>query len=109
MDVTKLDLDTLLEMLSIKGGGHYTIFKFSTHYKVGVGTPSNDDIRAFLHNYPAFPTLKEAVIHAVLTGMSFDTDFVKRLADFRSGSVGYCFDCNRWHDPKIKPCPLPVL
>lgn len=101
MDMNKLDLETLLELLGAEADGHYTIFKFSTNYKVGVGTPINNNVRAFLYNYPAFPTLKEAVVHAILSGMSFDSDHAKRVEDF-GRAIGFCFECNQWRTPETK-------
>jgi hypothetical protein len=55
---------TALEVLSnIKSDGHYTIFKFTTGWKIMFGTP-NLDIgreREIVRNLPAFKTLDEAL------------------------------------------------
>jgi hypothetical protein len=47
--------------------GHFTIFKFTTHYKISFDTVTErDDI----YSLDFFPTLKEAIINCLLNDIS---------------------------------------
>jgi hypothetical protein len=57
--------------------GHYAIFSFTTGYKVAFGTPqvypfNAGTAYAQLQMMPDFPTLKDALIAALVTGKTFD-------------------------------------
>jgi hypothetical protein len=69
------DAEKLFSMLAKKNyDGHYTIFRFTTGYKAGFGTP---DLRAGWSNdilyktYPTFPTIKEAMLWAIVNDKAF--------------------------------------
>jgi len=50
--------------------GHFTVFKFTTGYKIWPGTPVNvDDIRNGLESLPAKMTLKQALKNYILRRM----------------------------------------
>ena len=70
---SKLNLDTLLKILEAEAcrehDGHYTIMRFTTHFKVGFGTP--DEIRKEAERITAYPSLREAVIGALVSRQSF--------------------------------------
>jgi hypothetical protein len=77
------EVDQLLELMTLEAkrlhDGHYTIFSFSTHFKVAFDTPdvspySTGQAYAQLAEMPGFPTLKEALIAALLSAKTF-TDF----------------------------------
>jgi hypothetical protein len=74
------EVDRLLKLLTLEAkrlhDGHYTILAFTTGYKVAFGTPSlypfSDGMAyAQLQQMPAFPTLKEALIAALVAGKDF--------------------------------------
>jgi len=74
------DLQHLLDLLKTEAkklyDGHYAIFAFTTGFKIGLGTP---DIAAWcvskgyaqLAEMPAYPTLKDAVIAALVSPKTF--------------------------------------
>lgn len=76
-------LKCLTEIANNHYDGHYSIFKFTTHYKVGFGTPNFLSVGWDLeknipeggyreiHNMSGFFTLREALIHAILVGQEF--------------------------------------
>ena len=75
-----LPLESLLKLLTIEAkkshDGHYTIFAFTTGYKVALGTPDMtpwgaSKVYAQLAEMPAFPTLKDAVIAALVSEKTF--------------------------------------
>lgn len=74
------DLDALLSFLKGQAGahfdGHYSILSFTTGFKVAFGTPDLNAGRDYneLLEMPSFPTLKEAVIGALITARSFYSD-----------------------------------
>jgi hypothetical protein len=56
--------------------GHYTIFAFTTEYKVAFGTPTlypgaDGAAYAQITEMQGFPTLKEALIAALVAGKDF--------------------------------------
>jgi hypothetical protein len=59
-----------------KGGGHFTIFKFSTHYKAMIGTPNLDtgDGREEVKKLKSSPTLEGALVIAL-------TDHLKKQGE----------------------------
>ena len=67
------DVATLLALLTTRArqhhDGHYTILVFTTGYKVAFGTPDiypGGTAYAQVQAMPQFPTLKEALVHALL-------------------------------------------
>lgn len=72
---------TLLALLTVWArqhhGGHYTIFAFTTGYKVALGTPNlypGGTAYAQVSAMPPFPTLKRALVHALLSDTTFYDD-----------------------------------
>jgi hypothetical protein len=75
LDLNVLDLETLIQLADSKGG-HFTIFRFTTHWKCAYGTPDLDSVpgeeAGFTAGYeevrrmPHYPTLKEAVVAMIL-------------------------------------------
>jgi hypothetical protein len=72
------EVDRLLKLVTLEAkrlhDGHFTIFAFTTHYKVAFGTPDLDSGkgRPQLAEMPGSPTLKEALIAALVEGKDFD-------------------------------------
>jgi hypothetical protein len=72
------EVDRLLKLVTLEAkrlhDGHFTIFAFTTHYKVALGTPDLDGGkgRPQLAEMPGSPTLKEALIAALVEGKDFD-------------------------------------
>jgi len=79
----RFEVDRLLKLMTLEAkrshDGHYTIFAFTTGYKVAFGTPSLYPVQASadyqLRAMPSFPTLKEAMIAALVTGKDFEAYF----------------------------------
>jgi hypothetical protein len=78
------EVDRLLKLVTLEAkrlhDGHYTIFAFTTGYKVAFGTPQispfhDADAWYQLKAMPSFPTLKEALIAALVAGKDFDDYF----------------------------------
>jgi|SRR5215471_3652207 len=78
------EVDRLIKLVTLEAkrlhDGHYTIFAFTTGYKVAFGTPwlyPFNDGMAYeqLLEMPAFPTLKEALIAALVAGKEFSDYF----------------------------------
>jgi hypothetical protein len=78
------EVDRLLKLVTLEAkrlhNGHYTILAFTTGYKVAFGTPNIyplNDGQAFyqVQHMPGFPTLKEALIAALVTGKDFEDYF----------------------------------
>ena len=78
------EVDRLLKLVTLEAkrlhDGHYTIFSFTTGFKVAFGTPNiyptcTGEAYAQLHHMPGFPTLKEALIAALVAGKDFDDYF----------------------------------
>ena len=78
------EVDRLLKLVTLEAKrlhhGHYAIFAFTTGYKVAFGTPQiypfhGGDAYAQLQAMQGFPTLKEALIAALVTGKDFDDYF----------------------------------
>ena len=74
------EVDRLLKLVTVEAkrlhDGHFAVFSFTTGYKVAFGTPQlypgNGGTAYFqLHALPGFPTLKEALIAALVTGKDF--------------------------------------
>ena len=67
-----MDIKTLLALAELKAtkenSGHFTILKFSTHYKIFKGTPNLDGIseRDKIWKLPAFSRLEDALIDYIL-------------------------------------------
>jgi hypothetical protein len=60
--------------------GHYAILAFTTGYKVAFGTPEFlpfgvSRAAAQVDSMPSYPTLKEALVEALITGKDFATYF----------------------------------
>jgi hypothetical protein len=73
------EVDRLLKMVTIEAkrlhDGHFTILAFTTNYKVAFGTPEPDHMEWVggpIWAMPGFKTLKEALIHALVSGKDFD-------------------------------------
>ena len=66
--------------------GHYTIFRFTSGYKAGFGTP---DIRGGgddgnINMSPAFPSIREAMLYAIAENQNFQTKTEEtKAASFR--------------------------
>jgi hypothetical protein len=79
------EVEHLLTLVSVEAkrfhGGHYTIFAFRTEYKVAFGTPglypdrSGGAAHAQVQEMPEYPTLKEALIAALVSGKAFEDYF----------------------------------
>ena len=76
------EVDRLIKLVTLEAkrlhDGHFTIFAFTTHYKVAFGTPDFDMdtlAHAQLQKMPGFTTLKEALIAALVAGKEFDDYF----------------------------------
>jgi hypothetical protein len=78
------EVDRLLKLVTLEAkrlhDGHFTIFGFTTNYKVAFGTPNlypgaGGSAYAQLGEMPGFPTLKEALIAALVVGKDFDAYF----------------------------------
>ena len=74
------EVDRLLKLVTLEAkrlhDGHYAIFSFTTGYKVAFGTPNlypcNGGTAYYqLRTMPGFPTLKEALIAALVVGKDF--------------------------------------
>jgi hypothetical protein len=74
------EVDRLLKLLALEAqrlhDGHYAIFSFTTGFKVAFGTPQIYPINpgtayVQLRAMPSFPTLKEALIAALVAGKDF--------------------------------------
>jgi len=83
-DHTKLlrsfEVDRLLKLVTLEAkrlhGGHLTIFAFTTEWKVAFGTPQVYPLHEGTAYYqlramPGWPTLKEALIAALVAGKDF--------------------------------------
>jgi hypothetical protein len=75
------EVDRLLKLVTLKAkrlhDGHFTVFAFTTHYKVAFGTPDlgGGKRRPPLAAMPGASTLKEALIAALVEGKDFDDYF----------------------------------
>ena len=92
------ETDRLLKLLRIEAqknhDGHYTIMAFTTNFKVAFGTPFIFDNTAYaqVSETPGFPTLKDAVINALVEAKSFEDYF--------------CGDADEWERRQIPSgCP----
>ena len=89
------EVDRLLKLVTLEAlrlqDGHFTIFALTTHYKVAFGTPDLDSGkgRPQLAEMPGSPTLKEALIAALVQGKDF--------ADYCGG------DLDAWRAAQAKP------
>ena len=80
MNDKKLDRDTLitlLEEITRSKGGHWTLLRFSTEWKCLLGTPNihpggNETTYGFLSKTKGFPTMEEALAHAVVGRRTFN-------------------------------------
>ena len=75
----RFEVDRLLKMVTIEAkrlhDGHFTILAFTTNYKVAFGTPEPEQLEWVggpIWSMPGFGTLKEALIHALVSGKDFD-------------------------------------
>ena len=68
------EVDRLLKLVTVEAkrlyDGHFTVFVFTTHYKVAFGTPDLDGGkgRPQLAEMPGAPTLKKALMAALVEG-----------------------------------------
>jgi hypothetical protein len=73
----QFEIDRLLKLLHIEAkknhDGHYTIFSFTSHFKVAFDTPFLLDGTAWAQvaQMPGHPTLKEALVHALVDAKCF--------------------------------------
>jgi hypothetical protein len=77
------DADRLLKLVTLEAkrlhDGHFAIFALTTHYQVVFGTPhlypgSAGGAYAQRTAMPGYPTLKEALIAALVEGTDFEDD-----------------------------------
>ncbi len=70
------ELDRLLKLMQIhaieKYNGHFSIFMFTSGFKIAFGTPSN--LRLQLWPMPTFSNLKEAVIFTLVFDYQFPNE-----------------------------------
>jgi len=75
------EVDRLLKLVTLEAkrlhDGHFTVFALTTQYKVAFGAPDLDGGtgRPQLAAIPGAPTLKEALIAALVEGKDFDDYF----------------------------------
>ena len=75
------EVDRLLKLVTLEAkrlhDGHFTVCAFTTEYKVAFGTPDLESGkgRPQLAEMPGAPTLKEALIAALVEGKDFDEYF----------------------------------
>jgi hypothetical protein len=70
MDYSDMAIEELIEAAEIQArnyhDGHFTILKFTTHWKVGFGTPDLDsgypEGRELIQKLKRHPTLREALL-----------------------------------------------
>ena len=82
--LSRFTVEHLLTLVSVEAkrfhDGHYAILAFREYYKAAFGTPSlypdrsNGSSHAQVNAMPHFPTLKEALIAALVSGKEF-TDY----------------------------------
>ena len=76
-------VDRLLKLVTIEAkrlhDDHVTVFAFTTGYQVAFGTPALDhgNGRSQLAALPSAPTLKEALVTALVEGKDFDGEEVQ--------------------------------
>lgn len=63
-----IELLVILDALVKQRECHYTIFKFTTHYKVMIGTPNLDTggERESINQLPKYKTLEDAIFALIL-------------------------------------------
>lgn len=78
MLLRSLEVDRLLQLVTLEAkrlhDGHFTIFALTTHYRVAFGTPDLESGKGCpqLAEPPGSPTLKEALITALVEGKDCD-------------------------------------
>ena len=68
--IEEYTIDELIERIEKKAreasDGHYTVFKFTTHYKAAFGTPSSPYACGGLRSYPTYrKALEGLLLHGV--------------------------------------------
>lgn len=83
------EVDRLLKLVTVEAkrlhDGHFAILAFTTGFKVAFGTPDmcpwmTSNAYAQLAEMPTFPTVKEALIAALVSGKTF-TDYYHYFPD----------------------------
>lgn len=80
MRITEQILQEVQQIADLNYGGHFTIFRFSSHWKAMWGTP--DEVRTTCMHLPAYPTFEEALI-----GLIYQHD--KPLAEHFTNKIVY--------------------
>ena len=76
--LNSFDVSELIKLVEIHAkkhhDGHYTIFSFTSEYKVAFDTPNIDSSEATcqVNEVKGYATLKEALIHAILCEKTFN-------------------------------------
>jgi hypothetical protein len=81
----RFEVDRLLKLLELEAqrsyDGYYTIFRFHSGFKVAFGIPGinppgcRQQAYAQLHEMTHYPTLKDAIIEAMVAGKTFEDYF----------------------------------
>jgi hypothetical protein len=99
-----LDVDQLLKLVTLEAkrlhDGHFAIFALTTHYKVAFGTPhlspgSAGGAYAQLTEMPGCPTLKEALIAALVAGQDVE-DYCPDAPDAWGEAQTRPLTCEDW-------------
>lgn len=80
MRITNQILDEVQQIADLHYGGHYTVFRFTSHWKAMWGTPTSNLKTELIHMAP-YNTLEEALV-----GLIYQED--KRLASHFSQKMG---------------------
>jgi hypothetical protein len=99
----RFEVDRLLKLLELEAqrsyDGHYTIFRFNSGFKVAFGTPDINTPGCRQQGYAQLcemthaPTLKDAIIEAMVTGKTF--------ADYFDGDEVAWWREGIYHDPPM--------